>query len=528
MYPFCFEFGDRYFPIGPWRLAFRVYSETNVYTPAPEGMQVRQEGARWQITASTYAWAGLQQRLPGDFCAEIWQEGDAIAWSIRARLPERIKGTTTFVRGLGRGEVALPDFSFASVAHGKNDLLQYPYRLKFPICLLKHDTGYYTFAISEDTEVRGKTFAFQEEAGGLLLELHHHEDARKWSMEQETPIWHLGKTSDPLAILARRMRQMEEQWGLRPWEERPDVPNWARNICLVLNLHGAHWTGFVFNHYARQLEILRTVCEQIPGRHVLAFLPGWDGRYNYNWPRYEPDPAMGGVEGLKRLVEGAHSLGVHVIPQIGAQSANRAFLPQGLHDAAFQESYGNRYVKPVEWDNDRMPDTYRIDANIGHPGFRQFLYDKIVGLVERFGFDGIFLDINQAFHNDPRFHVTEGHLDLAHRLHERFDHFLLFGEGWYDRLMAAYPLVHQGPLAQWNSTFERYCRIAYHLNHPAPGRGSTGVYESGFRTPFLPDPQRDIIPTLAFVEDTLECHREAIEAHVEVAKAYGRRKGILP
>lgn len=527
MQPFCFDFGDRYFDFGQWRLAFRVYTELNAYTPAPDAIRVAQDGARTVVTADSFAWAGLQKRTRGAFRAEVLRRGDELTWSIRASLPERIKGSTTYVRGILNGDVALRDFSFAPLANGRHDLLQYPTRLRLPVYFIRHGQDGYTFALSEDNEVRGKSFAVQEDTGGILLELHHHEDARKWSIEHESPRWQLGKTSDPPAILSRRMRMMEREWGLKPWEERPDVPEWARRICLVLNLHGTHWTGFIFNHYARQLNIIRHVCERIEGRHVLAFLPAWDGRYNYNWPRYEPDPDMGGEDALKRLVAGAHELGVHVIPMIGAQSANRAFLPPALHDAAFQDAYGNTYVKPVEWDKDRMPDTYRVNASLGHPGFRSFLFGKIRGLKQRFDFDGIFLDINQAFHNDPRFHITEGHLDLARRLHERFEDFLVFGETWYDGIMPAYPLVHIGALQRWNDIFEKYCRVTYHLNHPAPGRGSTGVYESGFGVPFVPDPQHDIIPAIAFVEDTLDDHKDYIDEVIEVARQYGRRKGIL-
>ncbi|MBI2195363.1 MAG: hypothetical protein HYU36_25560 [Planctomycetes bacterium] len=527
MQPFCFEFGDRFFPIGRWQLAFRVYTESNVYTPSPEAIQVSRDAGRTILSATAFAWAGLQKSMAGSFRAEIQERGNEVSWVLRARLPERIKGTATYVRGIPKGEVACHDLSFAALAEHRNDLLQYPTNLRIPVYFLRDGSGDYTFALSEDSEVRGKSFAVQFEGESLLLELHHHEDARKWSMEHQSPTWQFGKTSRPAEILSRRVKLMEERWGLKAWEERADVPAWARRICLVLNLHGAHWTGFIFNDYAHQLEIVRHVCERIDGRHVLAYLPAWDGRYNFNWPRYEPDEDMGGEARLKNLVEGAHEMGVHVIPMMGAQSAHRSFLPPALHDAAFQDGYGRTYVKPVEWDRDRMPDTYRVDANLGHPGFRQFLFDKICGLRDCFGFDGVFLDINQAFHNDPRFHVTEGHRELARRLHERLENFLIFGETWYDGLLPVYPLVHTGALSQWNEIFERYCRVTYHLNHPAPGRGSTGCYDCGWLPPLVPDPDFDIIPAVSFVEDTLARHPGDVDRVIAAAHCYGKRKGIL-
>ena len=527
MQPFCFDFGDPYFRLHRWELAFRIYSEFNVYTPAPEAVEVTREGRKTCISADSMAWAGLQKRMAGSFRAEIEDLGSELRWQIHAKLPERIKGSSTYVKGIAGTEISGKDLTFGAIAEGSNDFLQYPAYLKIPVSFIKNTGGGYTFAMSADPEVRGKTFALQPAADGLVLELHHYEDARKWSTEHSAPAWHFGLTENPAEVLARRMQLMEDAWDLRAWEEREDVPEWARQISLVLNLHGTHWTGFVFNDYARQLEIIRSVCERIDGRHVLAYLPAWDGRYNYNWPRYEADDDMGGVAGLRALVDGSHELGVKVIPQIGAQSANRSFLPPALHDCAFQDAYGNTYSKPVEWDRDRMPETYRVNANMGHPGFRQFIFDKTCGMKEQFGFDGIFLDINQGFHNDSRFHVTEGHRDLAERLAGRYEDFLVFGETWYDGLMPAYPLVHIGALEQWNDIFEKYCRVTYHLYHPAPGKGSTGVYDCGLREPFVPDPEQDIIPALAFVEDTFSEHQDAIDATVEVALRYAKRKGIL-
>ncbi|MBI4023868.1 MAG: hypothetical protein HY360_02740 [Verrucomicrobia bacterium] len=528
--PFSFDFGDRFLEVNDWRLAFRVYTEVNVYTPHPDAIRIRKRDDGMVVEADRFAWAGLQQSREGRFVARIRSTENGLAWSITARLSERIKGTATFIRGVGSGEVAMSDFSFAPLQQGRNDLLMYPTELKLPVYMLRHGKADYTVVTSEDAEVRSKAFAIVPEKGGGLLELQHHEDARKWSVQQQTPVWRIERARNPEPLLWQRMRIAEEAWGLRPWDERSDVPDWARRIGLVLNLHGTHWTGFIFNDYARQLEILRHVCRRIEGRHVLAYLPAWDGRYNFNWPKYEADTRMGGRQGLRRLVRCAHALGVRVIPQIGAVSANKAFLPPALHAAAIQDAYGNTFVKGNEWDNDRASDTYRINASVGHPGFRQFLFDKICGLKDEFDFDGIFLDINHDFHNDPRFHITEGHLALARMLHERYEDFLMFGEHWYDGLLPAYPLVHSvvtdGHLKNWPQIFEKYARTTYHLIHPAPGRGSTGVYEAGFMPPLAPDPKHDVIPAISFVEDTLKRHRREIELRIHAARRYLTRKRL--
>ena len=529
MQTLSFDFNERWFDVEPWPMAFRVFTEVNVYTPDPARSQVRQTPEGWVIEADRYAWAGGQQTREGRFAARLHRLEHGIGWTIEAAMPERIKTLTALVRGVPRGDLLTRRLGFSPLPPGTDEICQYPTTMRVPVFGVRHAPGDCTIVASDDAAVRAKTVAFRPEGEGLLVEIHHHEDARQWSTHLTAPPWRMTRAADPGDALKRRMDLMESQWGLKPWEERPDVPDWARAVCLVLNLHGAHWAGFVFNTYAQQLEIIRYVCERIDGRHVLAFLPGWDGRYNYNWPRYEPDEAMGGADGLRRLVQGAHEMGAHLIPQVGATSVNRAFLPPALHDCAFRDAYGNPYVKQLDWDMDRTPETYRLMANIGHPGFRRFLLDKVAGITERFGTDGIFLDINQTWHNDPAHSPVEGHRAFADELHERFDEFLLFGEGWYDGIMGAYPLSHQDQTAleAHEEIFDRYCRMTYHLCHSAAGRGSTGVYERGFSPPFVPDPELEIIPAIGFVEDTLPRHADEVDRRIEVSKAYARRKGIL-
>ena len=200
---------------------------------------------------------------------------------------------------------------------------------------------------------------------GFVIDLHHFESASKWNGTQDTPRWRIGVADEVDAILGLRIEQLKTHWDLAPWATRPDVPDWMRSVGFVVNMHGTHWSGFIDHDYAAQLEHLKTLSRMIGGPHILAYLPAWDGRYNFSWPKYEACDRMGGETGLRALVDGAHELGIHVIPQFGAVSANRRFLPAKHHECASQDGYGNTYVKDVEWDGDGMPDTYRVNANIG-------------------------------------------------------------------------------------------------------------------------------------------------------------------
>ena len=529
---FSFDFGDRFIKVKGWELAFRVFTECNVYMPDPVTLAVESVADGLLVTAPRYAWAGGQQHCDGKFTARIRYRDEGFDCQIEADLPERIKGTALYLGGIRATQIMTPEYRFESLTGRDDDPLRYPDPIRLPVFLLRNtDQRYHAFA-SLDRRVRAKTVAVVPSGDRWLVQLHHHEDARQWSCHQETPAWRVLDTADPTPLFDMRMRIAEEAWGLRPWEDRADVPAWAKRIAMVLNLHGMHWTGYLFNDYAQQLEVIRYVCQQIDGRHVLVFLPAWDGRYNYNWPRYEPDPRMGGAEGLKQLVHGAHALGAHVIPQLGAVSANRRFLPPALHSAASQDAYGNTYVKQVDWDGDHTGDTYRVNANIGHPGFRQFLLDKTLSLKQRFGFDGVYLDINQHFDNDPRFSIVQGHQEFARCCQEAHEDFLLYGEHWYDGLLSAYPLLQsvyareRGYLTQWQQVFNRYARDTYHLTLPAPGSGSTGVYEAGYQEPWVPDPELEVIPAIAFVRDTLKSFGPQIDQRIASARSYLQRKKL--
>ena len=64
-----------------------------------------------------------------------------------------------------------------------------------------------------------------------------------------------------------------------------------------------------------------------------------------------------------------------------------------------------------------------------------------------------------------------------------------------------------------------------HLSSPAPGRGSSGVHESGFGR-FNDDTlslSPAAIPTLQVVDDTFTAHRDVMAAIIERAK---QRAGI--
>jgi hypothetical protein len=229
---------------------------------------------------------------------------------------------------------------------------------------------------------------------------------------------------------AAHQAHVEKAFHLIPWAERNDVPAWARDIRLSLNLHGVHWTGYIFNTYERMLEILRWVSRQIDPAQVIVYLPGWDGRYYWNYPQYEPDPRCGGREGFQRLTGEARSMGFHMMPMFGMNIANAKQAGfDRLSEAMAQFPDGNPYwANWIDWDNDRSLETWMALMNVGAPAWRDWLEDRICRVVDDFTVDAVFLDISLFWLNDPRFDMYQGTYKLMSSLRHKYPALLIAGE----------------------------------------------------------------------------------------------------
>lgn len=145
--------------------------------------------------------------------------------------------------------------------------------------------------------------------------------------------------------------------------------------------------------------------------------------------------------------------------------------------------------------------------------------DSILPLVSTH-VDSYFLDIAGGWENNTRADTHEGTRRLVSDLRQKYPGILCCGEMHYDALMAFIPLFHVFSEHAYPEAFRKYCRAFQHLSHPAPGRGSSGVHESGF-SHFDPqtlslDPQQ--IPTITVVDDTFDRYRDVMAEIIARAK----------
>jgi hypothetical protein len=270
------------------------------------------------------------------------------------------------------------------------------------------------------------------------------------------------------------------------------------------------------------LEVLCFLAERVPGDRILAYLPGWEGRYYWQYGDWRPEPRLGGERGFGGLCDGARRLGVHLMPMFGANCAN-LWLPAmaGLDPSAHLKSAtGNRFHgNQPDWDLARAHDTgWQAWLNPGHPEWRERLAGAIEALVGRYGIEAVFLDTVHAWTNDPDHPVYEGLRALVERLRQRVPGLLLAAEADYDALLPLFPLF-QRPwwtrAAPWTG---RYVRRFGHLCEGEP-RGLTGVHEFGVHASDAWSGGPETLPTLAFQDGTPEDARTDLERRLAELRA---------
>lgn len=501
--------------------SIEVFTATDVRLVDPA--RARFDGARLQ--ADGLMLPGGQATLPGSVSAKLAIEGQGVTWQIVAQAEQAIKAVKVLFRGLPGGDEGgwwsptTPRDTSLTPAPGQPVLLRYPWpSWQTPWACAGEGPGV-TVSV-RDSLVRAKRFyAFTPPwSPGPVAEVICDQLATQRGPRFEVPEVRLQQCAgaqDIAADLRAHLGHLESAFGLVPWQERSDVPPWARRLRLVVTLHGQHWTGYVFNTFDKMAAILREVTRHIPGDEVIAYLPGWEGRYYWQYPVYRPGADLGGEPGFGRLAETARALGVHLMPMFGAHGANVHQYP-AWQDAVFR-SPGDRYAVHVnhpDWDGDRTGEDDQIFLNPGEPGYRAFLGEQISDLVARYQLDAAFLDTSGCWFDDPRHDLVGGYRALVGDLTAAHPRLLVCGEGWFDALLGLFPMnqtwLDVSRTTRTDDLPYRYTRLLGHLADGCPGDGSSGVQEAGFRAVAKPLHIPGYLPSLGFVSDTLERHQDEI------------------
>ena len=531
---FSFDFPEPSVVFGDYRFGFLLFTEENTYGLDRSKLRAEGNETELRITCDGFIWAGGQERAPGRLTATLRRNGSNIEWDTVVEMERPIKTVTSIVRGVPRGQVSLGAGQF--IDPRDNEMLAgYPFGggdlhgpgaangINTPLLMIQAAADDVVFVSSLDERVRPKRFYLAPGESSYRVEAIYEHDGWRNDRRITVPRWRLGRSKSADEAIAQHMTHIERAYGLPKFETRTDAPDWMRRVAMVTTLHGMHYTGFIFNDYARMLEIARWMATQIPADRVLLFLSAWDGRYYWEYPNYTVPPRMGGEAGYRALVKGAQSLGFKVMPMFGMNAANRK-LPNWptIASGITQKIDGDVYnLNWVDWNNDRHQDGWLGYMNLGVDKWREWMERHIGEHIERFAVDAYFLDIAGGHVNSTNGDMHEGTRKLVLNLRAKYPKVACVGEMPYDALHGFIPMFHAGGGPRW----QPYSHFFQHLSAPAPGRGSSGVHEAGFQrfnTETL-NLSPNAIPTLQVVDDTFAKHRDVMTAIIQRAK---QRAGI--
>ena len=490
--------------LGP--LTVRIHTGENVYGLDPDTPRVDTDGATTTVVSDGLTWAGGQERGPGSAVVRIDDEPGGVRVSVRATHRDGIRCVAVVLHDQPTGDVtALREGDLPVPATGR--VVHYPngwFDLATPLLGLKRPDGTVTVARSLDGEVRSKRFAVVPHFAApdtCDLELIADAAATRPSAGFEVPVWALRRTGDLAPVLAEHTAHVRAAYALPTWEDRTDVPAWLRGTALVVALNGMHFTGRVFLDYDGMLDALQRLAEQIDPERILAYLPGWEGRY-YRWyGRFDVDERLGGADGFRRLVGGAHRLGARIMPMFGANVAARDLPGFETWAAPGQllNASGHTPIGSVDWDASRHFDhSWGALINLSYEPWRRHLAEQIVRLHHEYGFDAAFLDISAMYNNDPRGSTTAGLRALVDLLREGSPDLLIAGEAWSDGIGGIIPLVQAGHRDTVPTLHDQPDQALFtgtnrsfgHICLGDPAHGSTGVHEAGYNAHWrLPVPR---------------------------------------
>lgn len=531
---FSYDFPEPAVELGGLRLSFRLHTFENTYGLDQKAMMVQEVAGGIDLTCTQLAWAGGQETAPGKLLARIRKNGEQVEWSVTAEMEQPIKSIVAIVRGVPRGSISAGGLPFRD--HKDDEvLLGYPFGagalflerglasiLNTPLVVIQSGGSDYFSLSARCNAVRANRFYFQPGEASYRVELVYEQAGWIKSQKLDSPLWCAGRASSLEGAFRPHFLHIEKTFQVPDWETRSDVAPWCRDAALALNLHGAHWTGYIFNDYPKMLKTLEWVATQIPPRNVMVLLIAWDGRFYWNYPLYKTDPRMGGDEAFKRLIREGQKMGFHFMPMFGINCANKNHPEFAQYaDAAMSQIDGDHFdLNWVDWDNDRHMEGWSPYMNVGVDSWRDWLFNRISYIIDTFGLDAYFLDIVGGWENNIKADSHEGTRRLVADLKQKYPNVMVFGEMHYDALLSFIPVFHVQNESGYRAAYTKYGRAFEHTSHPAPGRGSRGVHEFGFGKfdPKIVPAETLTIPTITVVEDTLDKYRDVMADLISQAK----------
>jgi hypothetical protein len=543
---------------GGYRFVFQVLTTGNVYD-IDRFDRVQQDG-RTLFSAQELSYGEGSGVVPASFEVTFWQRSDGVSWQSKAGHSEPIKGIKVFVESFPTGTIITAPGLRRELPEGLGRCYVYP-NGSHPIRERGGETGIVPatgpvpglsaqFVLVENPEEticirsdecppRFKRFWFYRVGDGIEVHLYSEENACQRGTEYTAPQWHIDRVASYREAVDAYVTWMEGAFGLVPFDERPDVPDWLREIALVTILHGVSSDGKMCHNFAEMEARLHELAAVFPPERTLVKLLGYEGRVDYYLPDNLPGAELGGHEGFARFMSTAHRLGFKVLLHLNVwgMAFDHPLYPQ-MRAHQIYDNTGWPAQWGVDYDKDETLEATFAYISPDTPEFREVLIECVRRLVDTYAPDALHMDQSAFPINDLRHNHLRGVGVLFQELKEAFPDVLFTGEGASEWVAGLYPLS-SGMGYVWGGadivddiflrTIGRYMRCYAHSASmpPEPRRGVWTFphmrlwwSEIKFRDLEALHERLGVIPTLVMTDKRIEMDGKLVQLVLERARRW--------
>lgn len=495
-----------------FQASVEVFSFENLYFPVKGSYEKKGN----TLTSNRIVW-GDEEFVKGNVSLSHKKENGKHVLSVSGELEQNVRSIKLRIDGLPIGKL-LSTIDFDKQIDENGLQLTYPegWRgLQTPL-LVFDCNGRYLVIRSLADKVKTHIFYMRAKEGKMRVDVVYEEDATAVSNKIASPDIEVYFTDNLKNVYEEQNEYIRKTYDLVKYEKREDVPAWFRDVSLVVICHMEAYTGKVFHTYQKAKEDILKLTEHIDGKHILVYLPGWEGRYYFKYGNYTPDDRLGGEEGLLDMVNSLHEKGVRVMAMYGMTIVNNntyGYEKWGKPAEFYTCGGGHFHSGSVDWEGaHHYDDSFMYQLNVGVKEYQDYLFNQIKTATDKYGFDAAFLDIAACHVNDRNRKHYDGLIELCARLRTIKKDFLVSGEGYYDGCAKAMPLFQSGHTdgdmhyhdRPDENMFGDYSREFSHLCLGDFSRLSTGTHELGINPTTKAPYRKSIIPTLCLVDGTIE------------------------
>lgn len=558
------------------RFDFTIHTPRNVYQPVK--LERSEENGAIVFSSRDFECGTGKIEGKGSFTVRFWQEDSELCWQVKLEFFEAVKGVKTSLPPLPNGSIICSDGKVRKLSDGERFGSEYPFvrgggtgwaainysSSPFQVFMVNYkDNAHWSLRTSEGPP-RVSRVAVLREGDSFKTTVYTEELATDFSPVYESPTIYFEPEAPWQKIATRVRKGLEKDFAVPSRDSRTDIPAWTRQTALVVDLDGLGYFGETNHTFLQMEDRVDELAGLFSPEKTLLQVTGWSGRFDFDYPDYEPTESIGGKQGFAQLVDKAHDLGFKVMTSFNIQALGCERMDQYRQFEAdlVQDSAGVPAAFRMDWDGDGVCETVINYVSLDCPAWRELLLDAIDGLVRSYSIDAVYLDQACCFWNDPRHDHYRGFRTLMSQIRETFPQLLIAGEGLArDFMLSEVPLISESdyplyePVGSRHPIADELCQD-YILRYLHPmvalspdGRGGTFPHDvcsapvsersdKRFQRSLTSWPwtrrgtydtacfERGLIPTLTIANWTDDLHSDEVRQVLSLAERYrpGQRR----